>query len=159
LFPYTNALTGLVANVARQCVVYIASIFTSSPFLYARTRCPSARRSRHEFCGRTPPSRDNQQHLELADGTVFIGHREMGSKLFIRSFLLQGFFEDNNRRRFNGSMDNIVVTGTPGIGKSVFGYYLLYLLRLEGKTVVFELKEKWYRFSDEGVVQRAFRNF
>lgn len=96
--------------------------------------------------------------LELANGTVFIGHREMGSKLFIRSCYkdLSKIIIDG---AINGSMDNIVVTGTPGIGKSVFGYYLLYLLRLEGKTVVFEQKEKWYRFSDEGVVQGRFETF
>ncbi|CAN0454092.1 unnamed protein product, partial [Ectocarpus sp. 8 AP-2014] len=96
--------------------------------------------------------------LELANGTVFIGHREMGSKLSIRSCYkdLSKIIIDG---AINDSMDNIVVTGTPGIGKSVFGYYLLYLLRLEGKTVVFEQKEKWYRFSDEGVVQGRFETF
>ncbi|CAN0400345.1 unnamed protein product [Pylaiella littoralis] len=96
--------------------------------------------------------------LELANGTVFIGHRKMGSKLSIRSCYkdLSKIIIDG---AINGSMDNIVVTGTPGIGKSVFGYYLLYLLRLEGKTVVLEQKEKWYRFSDEGVVQGRFETF
>ncbi|CAN0479039.1 unnamed protein product [Ectocarpus sp. 12 AP-2014] len=56
-------------------------------------------------------------------------------------------------------MNDIVVTGTPGIGKSVFGYYLLYLLRLAGRTVVFEQKGNWYRFSDEGVVEGRFETF
>ncbi|CAN0133971.1 unnamed protein product [Pylaiella littoralis] len=96
--------------------------------------------------------------LELANGTLFIGHRKMGSKLFIRSC-----YKDLSKIIFDGainsSMDNVVVTGTPGIGKSVFGYYLLYLLRLEHKTVVLEQKEKWYRFSDEGVVEGRFETF
>lgn len=35
---------------------------------------------------------------------------------------------------------NIVVTGAPGIGKSVFGFDLVYLPRCEGKTVVVKLK-------------------
>lgn len=33
-------------------------------------------------------------------------------------------------------MNDFVVTGTPGVGKSTFNFYLLYLLRLEGKTVI-----------------------
>ncbi|CAM9895128.1 unnamed protein product, partial [Ectocarpus sp. 4 AP-2014] len=82
----------------------------------------------------------------------------MGSKLFIRSCYkdLSKIIIDGP---INGSTNNIVVTGTPGIGKSVFGYYLLYLLRRDGKTVVFEQKGKWYRFSDEGVVQGRFETF
>lgn len=96
--------------------------------------------------------------LELANGTFFIGHRKMGSKLFSRSCYkdLSKIIIDG---AINGSMDNIVVTGTPGIGKSVFGYYLLYLLRQNGKTVVFEQNDKWYRFSDEGVVEGRFETF
>ncbi|CAN0408826.1 unnamed protein product [Ectocarpus sp. 12 AP-2014] len=82
----------------------------------------------------------------------------MGSKIFIRSC-----YKDLSNiiiaGATNGSMDNIVVTGTPGIGKSVFGYYLLYLLRLKRKTVVFEQKRKWYRFSDDGVVEGRFETF
>ncbi|CAM9928509.1 unnamed protein product [Ectocarpus sp. 4 AP-2014] len=96
--------------------------------------------------------------LELANGTAFIGHREMGSKLFIRS-CYKDLWKIIIDGAINGSMGNIVVTGTPGIGKSVFGYYLLYLLRLEGKTVVFEQKDKWYRFSDVGVLQGRFETF
>lgn len=96
--------------------------------------------------------------LELANGTFFIGHRKMGSKLFIRSCC-----KDLSKKiidgAINGSMDNIVVTGTPGIGKTVFGYYLWYLLRQDGKTVVFEQKDKWYRFSDEGVVEGRLETF
>lgn len=51
----------------------------------------------------------------------------------------------------NGVKRNFVVTGTPGVGKSIFNFFLLYLLRLEGKTVLFDLRGKWYRFSDKGV--------
>jgi len=41
----------------------------------------------------------------------------------------------------------------------VFGLYLLYLLRCQGKTVVFERKGFWYRFSDEGVAEGEFSSF
>ena len=59
----------------------------------------------------------------------------------------------------SGEVKDIVVTGTPGIGKSMFGYYLLYLLRCEGKTVVFELKGAWYRFGDEGAEKGRLDDF
>ena len=96
--------------------------------------------------------------LELVNGTFFLGRPSLGSKIFIRScykelsaLILGGASSD--------TFHNIVVTGTPGIGKSVFGFYLLYLLRCQGKTVVFELKGKWYRFSDAGVVQASLEAF
>ena len=44
-----------------------------------------------------------------------------------------------------------MVTGTPGIDKSLFVFFLLHLLRCQGKTVAFERKGDWYRFRDEGV--------
>eukprot|EP00903_Cladosiphon_okamuranus_P007209 g6998.t1 len=68
--------------------------------------------------------------LELATDASFIGHRKMGSMVFIRSC-----YKDLTKividGAINGTMDNIVVADTPGIGKSVFGYYLSHLLRLE----------------------------
>ncbi|CAN0269983.1 unnamed protein product, partial [Pylaiella littoralis] len=51
---------------------------------------------------------------------------------------------------------NVVRTGTPGIGKSVFGFYLL---RRRGKTVIFQSKETCYRFSDTGVMEGSIRQF
>ena len=90
--------------------------------------------------------------LELADGTFFLGEPRLRSKLYIRpcykylsKLILEGVI--------NGMTDKIVVTGTPGIGKSEFGFYLMHLLRCRGKTVVLERKGAWYRFSDEGVTQ------
>lgn len=96
--------------------------------------------------------------LELANDTRFVGLPLMGSKLFIRSCYkeLSTIIFDGAS---DGSMKNIVVTGTPGIGKSLFGYYLLYLLRCQGKTVVFQNKQDWYRFSDAGVVKGRFDTF
>ena len=89
--------------------------------------------------------------LELADGTFFLGQPDLGSKLFIRpcyedlsELILEGVID--------GTITKIVVTGTPGIGKSQFGFYLMYLLRCRGKTVVLDERGIWYRFSDEGVI-------
>ena len=86
--------------------------------------------------------------LELVNDTFFLGDPMLGSKLFIRpcykelsEIILDG--------ASSGALRNIVVTGTPGIGKSVFGLYLLYLLRCQGRTVVF----------DEGVAEGEFSSF
>ena len=96
--------------------------------------------------------------LELVNDTFFLGDPMLGSKRFIRpcykelsEMILDG--------ASSGALRNIVVTGTPGIGESVFGLYLLYLLRCQGKTVVFERKYNWYRFSDEGVQEGRFETF
>ena len=87
--------------------------------------------------------------LQLPDGVSFLGDENLGNKLLIRQCYrdLQEIIFDGAKI---GTLKKIVVTGTPGIGKSVFNFYLLYLLRLQGKTVLFNLKDIWYRFSDEG---------
>ena len=87
--------------------------------------------------------------LQLPDGVSFLGDENLGNKLLIRQCYrdLQEIIFDGAKI---GTLKKIVVTGTPGIGKSVFNFYLLYLLRLQGKTVLFNLIDIWYRFSDEG---------
>ena len=83
----------------------------------------------------------------------------LGSKLFIRP-CYKGLSEIILDGASSGALRNIVVTGTPGIGKSVFGLYLLYLLRCQGLTVVFERRGRWLRFSDdEGVQKGRFETF
>ncbi|CAM9412891.1 unnamed protein product [Ectocarpus sp. 8 AP-2014] len=96
--------------------------------------------------------------LELVSGTFFLGDSKQGSKIYIRPFykqLAQLIFSGAR----SGEMWNTVVTGTPGVGKSTFSFYLLYLLRREGKTVVYDSKNQWYRFSDEGVVKGTRETF
>ena len=39
---------------------------------------------------------------------------------------------------------DIIVSGTPGTGKSVF-----YLFRLQSKTAIVQSRDLWYRFSDK----------
>ena len=96
--------------------------------------------------------------LELANGTFFLDERSLGSKLFIRP-CYKDLSEIILGVAGNDTFWNIVVTGTPGVGKSVFGFYLLYLLRCEGKTVVYERKDEWYRFSDEGAEKGSRDDF
>ena len=96
----------------------------------------------------------DEDTLELANGTSFLGERRCGSKLFIRPC-----YKKMADLILSGEVRHVVVTGTHGIGKSMFGYYLLYLLRCEGKTVVFELKGDWYRFGDDGEQRGTYSEF
>lgn len=98
--------------------------------------------------------------LELVDGTFFLGESTLGSKLFVRSSYeqLSELILDLDAAS-SGIPPKIVCTGTPGIGKSFFGLYLLHRLRCLGKTVLFELDQYWYRFSDEGVTKGRFDIF
>ena len=97
--------------------------------------------------------------LELVSDTFFLGDPTLGSKLFIRP-CYKGLSEIILDGASSGALRNFVVTGTPGVGKSVFGWYLLYLLRCQGLTVLFERKGRWYRFSDdEGVQKGRFETF
>lgn len=96
--------------------------------------------------------------LELADGTSFLGEATLGSKVFIRP-CYNNFSKSILHGGSSGTKRNFVVTGTPGIGKSVFGFYFLYLLRCQGKTVVYENKRRWYRFSDAGVTEGRYDSF
>ena len=118
----------------------------------------AAEKSLTEFATALTEAVVTDNTLELANGTVFPGISKIRSKLFIRPCYkeLSEIILDGASR---GVVRDVVVTGTPGIGKSVFGWYLLYLLRCQGRTVVYELKGDWYRFSDEGVQEGEFSDF
>ncbi|CAM9617120.1 unnamed protein product [Pylaiella littoralis] len=92
--------------------------------------------------------------LTLANGTFFLGKSACRSKIFVRHCYNETFqlIRKSAAQRNDGTTPKIVIVGTPGIGKSVFGFFLLYQLRLEGRTVVFDREGSWYRFSDEGSV-------
>ena len=108
----------------------------------------AADKSLTEFAAALTEAVVTDNTLELANGTVFPRGSKIGSKLFIRPCYkeLSEIILDAASR---GVVRDVVVTGTPGIGKSCFGWYLLYLLRCLGRTVVYELKGVWYRFSNE----------
>ncbi|CAG8693709.1 11655_t:CDS:1, partial [Acaulospora colombiana] len=85
---------------------------------------------------------DGGQFLELSGDVYYLlGKDEQGSDisaLFIREcyhHLSNIIFENENIRRWR-------ITGNPGIGKTFFGYYLLYLLSQQHKTVVYHRLDK-----------------
>ena len=99
--------------------------------------------------------------LTLANGTFFLGKAAHGSKIFVRPCYKETvqLIRESAAQRNDGTTPKIVIVGTPGIGKSVFSFYLLHQLRLEGRTVVFEAGGSWYRFSDEGSVVGELSSF
>jgi KaiC/GvpD/RAD55 family RecA-like ATPase len=91
-----------------------------------------------------------------------MGTPARGSRIFIRQCYreLEQCIKDGIEQR---RLQRVVVTGTPGIGKSCFAFYWLWRLRQEGKTVVYQLGSDFYRFTnttaeygeDIGVFKRA----
>jgi hypothetical protein len=90
--------------------------------------------------------------LELTAGTYFLGEEKFGTRLFVRECYKElaevtfGIIESGS---------NLVIAGNPGIGKSVFLFYFLYLLRVaepDPTVVVYRhLEKRWYLFSKEGI--------
>ncbi|CAB1102186.1 unnamed protein product [Ectocarpus sp. CCAP 1310/34] len=60
----------------------------------------------------------DEDTLELANGTFFLGNRDWGSKLFIRPC-----YKEMADLILSGEVRDVVVIGTPGIVKPMFGYY------------------------------------
>ncbi|CAG8619216.1 16748_t:CDS:2, partial [Racocetra persica] len=101
---------------------------------------------------------DGGQFLELSrDVYYLLGKDEQGSNistLFIRECYhhLSNIIFGNENVRWR-------ITGNPGIGKTFFGYYLLYLLSQQRKTVVYhKLDKSPILFSEEGVFSHTEDN-
>ncbi|CAG8840757.1 22424_t:CDS:2, partial [Gigaspora margarita] len=70
--------------------------------------------------------------LKLPEGIYFLGDKEQGAILYMRIcyvHLADIVFNENIRR--------CRITGNPGIGKTFYGFYLLYLLSKQNKTIVY----------------------
>lgn len=75
--------------------------------------------------------------FELSGGGHFFGSDINPSVLFIRKCyddLLDPIFDEKTR--------NLRITGNPGVGKTFFGYYLLYQLALLDKTTIYDNHNK-----------------
>ncbi|CAG8616365.1 10466_t:CDS:2 [Gigaspora margarita] len=101
---------------------------------------------------------DSGQFLELSrDAYYLLGKDEQGSNistLFIRECYhhLCNIIFESKKPRWR-------ITGNPGIGKTFFGFYLLYLLSQQRKTVVYHIHSKPpILFSEEGVFSHTVDN-
>jgi len=96
----------------------------------------------------TSPENDERQvatvvpkntFLEMKNGTWLLGRRRLGSTLYIRQCYvdLYGLFAETVLP-YSSVAPRFVLTGNPGIGKTLFVVYLLWRARLSGCTVVYE---------------------
>src|ERR1051325_4183888 len=69
----------------------------------------------------------DEKILQLPEGVHFLGESPGPSTLFIRKC-----YDGLANVFFNRDIGKLRITGDPGIGKTFFGYYLLYLLALKG---------------------------
>lgn len=84
--------------------------------------------------------------LQLADGTLFLGKAKLSNKLYIREDYL-GMW-DVIKASVESGITGLVISGSPGIGKSRFGLYVLFqLARLDVcQTVVWEATQSRRRY-------------
>ncbi|CAI2186321.1 18677_t:CDS:2, partial [Funneliformis geosporum] len=66
---------------------------------------------------------DDEAFLRLSEGITFLGKKKGPSILYIRRC-----YRDMKEVVFKDSTRTLRITGNPGIGKTFFGFYLLYLL-------------------------------
>ncbi|KAG5186713.1 hypothetical protein JKP88DRAFT_254422 [Tribonema minus] len=89
--------------------------------------------------------------LILVDGTFFMGDPTRGTCIYVRS-CYRDLTEHIEQLLAIGTR-RVVVTGTPGIGKSVYAFYWLWRLCQAGKTVVYQSDNDFYRFCGQDVRQ------
>ncbi len=99
--------------------------------------------------------------LELEPGTLFMGDPVRGDKLLICYKDLIAHLSPRLTAAVSApqSLRRVVITGTPGIGKSCFALYWLYELCRSGKTVIVQLQADFYRFSGDAVLTGYFEDF
>ncbi|CAG8597147.1 1130_t:CDS:2, partial [Diversispora eburnea] len=98
--------------------------------------------------------------LCLPDGAFFLGDEcEYGSKLLIRNCYLQLLeLIEKNREPGSPAVTGCAITGTPGIGKTYFGLYLLFYIRYKypKATIIWRGDEDiCYQFLPDGNVQEG----
>ncbi|CAI2166028.1 10118_t:CDS:2 [Funneliformis geosporum] len=105
--------------------------------------------------------------LCLPNKVFFLGNQSFGSHLLIRSCYLELIHAIPLLEIHNLIKYGCIITGTPGIGKSYFGLFLLYYIRhhYPDATIIWELADKvdqLYEFSSNGNVRSGninmFRN-
>ncbi|CAI2188688.1 19541_t:CDS:2 [Funneliformis geosporum] len=79
----------------------------------------------------------NKKFFRLPGDAHFFGNDKEPSILYIRKC-----YNDLNDTVFNNNVKNLRISGNPGIGKTFYGYYLLYHLALLYKTVIYDTHTK-----------------
>ena len=95
---------------------------------------------------------DKRGILTLPRNTTFLGNPKQKDCLYVRKCYRQ-LYDDIVERTTRGASpaSRMVITGTPGIGKSQFALYCLWRLSQDGKTVLYQLADTIYHFSGNTV--------
>ncbi|CAG8532928.1 10980_t:CDS:2 [Cetraspora pellucida] len=97
--------------------------------------------------------------LCLPDDVFFLGRKTYGSKLLIQNCYLQLFELIEMNHKFNGPAQNgCVITGTPGIGKTYFGLYLLFYIHYiyPNAIIIWQSNKQFcYQFLPDDTVQEG----
>ncbi|EKX38912.1 hypothetical protein GUITHDRAFT_115015 [Guillardia theta CCMP2712] len=113
----------------------------------------------------------------ISFSTCLGGHEQLGRKLFIRESYLEmmeriamEFRLDPETLKDEESIQRghqVILTGTPGIGKSCFAYFLLVQLLRPGEQLVYQIGseywyfdgEAWSLIEDQSAARRFIRTF
>ncbi|KAG5177587.1 hypothetical protein JKP88DRAFT_265037 [Tribonema minus] len=91
---------------------------------------------------------DKHGILKLPGNMTFLGDPGRKDRLYVRSCYTELYDEIKELNAAGVNRDpRVVITGTPGAGKSQFAFYCLWRLSQEGKTVLLQVANKYYYFS------------
>ena len=97
---------------------------------------------------------DKHGILTLSRNTTFLGDLKGEDRLYVRDCYRE-LYDVIVERTTCGARParRMVITGTPGIGKSLFALYCLWRLSREGKTLVYQLEDYFYHFSGKAALR------
>jgi hypothetical protein len=107
--------------------------------------------------------RDEEKYTDpprvIALNTNLVGDDQFGKSLFVRPYyyplselILQKLFSNDET-----PAKNLAIMGTPGIGKTFFGFFLLYVFAKMNKTVVYQRKDHYRILFSGDVVTKAWK--
>jgi putative protein kinase ArgK-like GTPase of G3E family len=105
-----------------------------------------------EFFAKLPAAIDDSATQMLTLQTTFPTVYEQ-NQILVR----QCYRELYDKVQSNTNVHRFVITGTPGIGKSVCALYFFYRLIVCGKTVLYQAEDIFYRFSAASTVKIGTR--
>lgn len=109
-----------------------------------------------DFWEALPRAKLDGNLLRLEAGSHFLGDHAFGDRIFVREYWYNTLIQ-RVEEHFGEEGSAVGIVGSTGIGRSFFGYYLLYKWCLEGKSVIVK-KAGWrcnspYLFCKDGVFQ------
>eukprot|EP00877_Chromochloris_zofingiensis_P000414 jgi/Chrzof1/10373/Cz04g39160.t1 len=114
--------------------------------------CAEANSAVQQFWRHLSKARVQGNFLQLVEGTHFLGIERLGNTLMVRKSYVDLHGIILNRQQLGDGV--MIITGSPGIGKTFFIFYLLYMLAEQRCTVVYdnEYLKKRYMFKQGRVL-------